>query len=355
MSEGGMMIEPDEPPKIVEDQDFSGKPMWNIDVNASTATSKNYDEGGVVPPDGQVDLSQLPGALPPPPAFNPNAGMPPPPPLPGMPPSVTPDDFKQFQAQQQAGLNKYGPEQQIAVQNDIINRQNSLPSRLGQAGAGFADALMAVGGKQSPGFMKAMQDKQAAQGVAQMGTMEKAQTGQMTKMQAEMKLAEQDPASPISRMAQKAYGSTLKNMPGGESLTDAQIALIPASTMADISSKKIDLTKALAEIENTQAFREASIGMQRASLANTARHERTEEGISQGAKQQEAAKTLAGRGIMSTLANMIPGTAGHAATGILEQQAAGQPPAFQSEADAESAGLPVGTIVTIGGRRARVK
>lgn len=296
------------------------------------------------PPDNEIyaltGQQQIPSAppMPPPSAqtipFRPTGGLPPPLPPPQTPigpmmaptpPTSSPqDDLAAFQAQQRAGMAKYGPEQQMAVEEAIMKGRRSPGAIAGNAMTGLADALMQGVARAGPGnFQSSLQNRQDKTDEGYRNAMGKAQEGKMAQMKQEMELAQQDPTSAISRSIQKAYGPTLKQMPGGQNLTDEQIALIPASTMGDISSKKIDLTKALAELANTQSFREASLGMQQATLANTARHEKTEEGIAKGAKALDATKTLAAQGPLKRLTSWATGNPAQTA---LQNQSAGVDP-----------------------------
>jgi hypothetical protein len=200
------------------------------------------------------------------------------------PVGAAPDDsqgaLNDFLQKQYGGLEKYGPEQQMAVQNALIKARTGLGPSLARAGGTFADALIqGVAGAGPSHIAENITDKQNKLAEEQMGTMEKAQTGKMAQQQAQMKLLQDDPNSSLSKIAQKAYGATLKTMPGGENLSDKDIAKIPASMIAAISTGKIELSKALAEIENTEAYREATLGIQKATLEQTKAHETAEENL----------------------------------------------------------------------------
>jgi predicted ribosome quality control (RQC) complex YloA/Tae2 family protein len=165
-------------------------------------------------------------------------------------------------------------------------------------------------------------------------------------------LEAKDPSSPFSKVLQRAYGSTLKAMPGGQSLTDKQIALMPATMISDLLGKKVELSKALEEIENTEAYREATLGMQKATLANTAQHQKAEEENATAGRKLEAAKELDNRPWYQRVRDtVLPSPA----TKVLENQLQSPSAHFSSEEEAEAAHLPPGTVVTINGRPARVK
>jgi hypothetical protein len=90
------------------------------------------------------------------------------------------------------------------------------------------------------------------------------------------------------------------------------------------------------------------IDLQKKQVEATIGNQKAERDIAREGHQAEAAKTLADRGILKTLANAIPGTAGHKATQVLEKQAMGTPgPAAAGpvtvNSQAEYAALPSGT------------
>lgn len=66
-------------------------------------------------------------------------------------------------SQKMMDAGKYGPDQEKAVMDAIKNSQGSLRNRFARAGAGLGDAIMGVAGKQSPGFLKILEDRQNTQ------------------------------------------------------------------------------------------------------------------------------------------------------------------------------------------------
>lgn len=230
------------------------------------------------------------------------------------PPTGGQNDLSAFLAQQKSELNKYGPEQQMAVQQDIINRQNTLRNRATQGLAGFGDALISISGHESPGFMKSMQDKQAAQGAAQMSTMQNAQAGKIAQLNQQMKLGEADPSSPLSRMAQKANESTLV----AAGVPKQAISFMPASLISDIGTKNITLMDDKQKIALEQAYRMAGLGLQADTLKATVANQ-------QAGRQHEAAKEYGGMGVWKRATGNLP-LIGNPAMKVLKQEMSGAPP-----------------------------
>ena len=270
--------------------------------------AQGYAEGGVVD-DGQDFLAKLNNgtALTPPPQqpqFNPQAGLPPAPPPPVTPAPMPGNDVSSYLAGQKAQLNRYGPEQQMAVSNDILGRQNSLGGRLANAGAGLGDALMAVGGKQSPGFQQNLQNRQNQQGALQMEALKGAREANVQNVEQGQKLDQMDPNSKISKATQASQGLVLSAL-GFDPRTIGRMsaAEIPAAinTLKDLGLKEreIMVAKYKAQIEAN-------------ALAETSKHNRAEEAH----KGQELAETAKQHGVEAGLKGEEIGA------GMLEKAAA---------------------------------
>lgn len=203
------------------------------------------------------------------PQFNPQAGMPPAAPT-AMPPVQAPapiptqgSAISNYLNQQKQQMGHYGPEQQMAVSQALLGQQNGIGGRLANAGAGLGDAVMSAFGKQSPGFQANLQNRQNAQGQMQMEALKGARAANTENVQENMKLTAQDPTSALSKAAQQSYGPTLISM----GATPEQVKQMPASVIADVSSKAITLKEALARIAETGLYHQLMGGQQKAALA----------------------------------------------------------------------------------------
>lgn len=134
-------------------------------------------------------------------------------PLPGMPPSVTPTELEGYLGRQKASLNRFGPDQQMALQDQISRERNSFGNKATGAIKGFADAIMmGVAGAGNPGYQaqhEAQFEKSAAD---RMGTLQKASEGQMKQTEAGMTLDQMNPNSVLSKSAQEAYGPLFQKL-----------------------------------------------------------------------------------------------------------------------------------------------
>ncbi len=217
-------------------------------------------DGGVVDDEkGDVDASQLPGgALPPSQPVAPPAR-----PMPGMGPEVTPDALQQMLGQYKSGLEKYGPEEQMATRAALTKANAGVLPTLARAGGGFADALMQGVARAGPsnfqqnitaGQNKAMDDT--------MSTMEKAQAGKMSQQEAQMKLTMNDPGSPLSKLAQNAERDTLKKL----GWSDDQINGTSANMIGDATKNGLSYADVQAKLKLESEIHGQTIEMQKAQL-----------------------------------------------------------------------------------------
>lgn len=283
----------------------------------------NYDEGGVVDADPNALLQKLaptgsgmiaPSPAAPPPMAAPGPIAPPvssaPAPAPPKPatPALTDQDFMN-RANKMLGL---GPQDQAGFMKLLGDR-----SQKGQIGAGLAgigDAIASGGtlGKVNPGALARSEDIIQGKEKAGIEGMQTIRGNQEKAFETADKLELRDPKSPLSLWAQKAYGPVGKKI--GIDLSNA-----PASMIADITGKGVEALNT----EYQNQLKMAGLDLQKKQVEATIGNQKAERDIAREGHQAEAAKTLAGRGLFSTLANSVPFTSGREATKILEKQAQG--------------------------------
>ncbi len=194
--------------------------------------------------------------------------------LPGMPPSVTPDELQGYLSKQKQSLGKYGPDQQMALENQTLANRNSLGNRLTSGAKGFADALMmGVARAGNPGFQQQFETQQDERAREQLGAMQKAGEGQMAQTEAGMKLDMIDPKSGISESYRQSFGPIFSKM--GYSPKDvAKMSASQISTVADLGVRfgdaqlqmqlkeamlGVETIKAQSEMKNQQSQRKEAI------------------------------------------------------------------------------------------------
>jgi len=286
----------------------------------------------------------MPPTPPPAPAFNPQAGLPPPPAPPMPPPAVMPtppqpvqDDLSNYYGQKKAALEKYGPEQQMAVEEAIMKGRRSPGAIAGNAMTGLADALMQGVARAGPSnFQQNLQGRQDKTEEGYRSAMEKAQTGKMAQTSAQMKLDENDPKSLPSLAAQRANMSTLV----AAGVPKEAIPFMPASLISDIGTKNITLMDDRQKMMLEQAYRMAGLDLQAAQLAATIANQKS-------TRRMEGAKGLSDRGVVQKTAELIPFVKSDATKVFQEEAQGGAAPAHAAptpvNSPAEYQALPSGT------------
>lgn len=133
--------------------------------------------------------------------------------LPGMPPSITPDKLAGYLNMQKQGLDKFGPEAQMQLQQALNARKGSMGYKIADAGKGFADALMqGVARAGNPGWQNQFESQQNQYAADQMNTLRGAQEGNIKNTEAKMTLDKMNPNSDLSRNSQESYGPLFEKL-----------------------------------------------------------------------------------------------------------------------------------------------
>jgi len=306
-------------------------------VQTSSGTAKGYADGGevtdpgvydVTDPNSTLKLSQEPhqmvdpNNIPPPTAplqFNPRAGLPP---APAQPAPVAPspvgapqgNPVADYISQQKSQIDKYGPEQQLAVQNQLMQQRQGLGGKLPVALGGLADSIMqGVARAGNPGFAGRIQDQQNKLAEEKLGTMEKAGQQNLQQTEAKMKLDAIDSSSALSAAKQQAYTPLLTKLGYSKATINKMSASdIENATnlMAQFGGKQIEMM-----------IKQFELGLKAKEIGETHRHNVSGEQTEQEKVGTTAAEKLATLPIAERAANAIPGTVGGAAQGKLEQAA----------------------------------
>jgi len=178
--------------------------------------------------------------------------------------------------QQKADIGKYGPEQQLAVQNQLMQQRQSLGGRLPVALGGLADSIMqGVARAGNPGFAERIQGQQNRLAEEKLGTMEKAGQQNLAQVEAKQRLDAIDATSGLSKAKQQDYTPLLTKL----GYKPAQIAKMSASDienatslMAQFGGKQIEMM-----------IKQFELGLEAEKVQETGRHNRAEE----GAKEEE--------------------------------------------------------------------
>ncbi len=362
----GWHIQPAAPPESVapykkneEEQEKKPDIMDQLSGLSMGGSVPGYDDGGQVPSfdvsGGDSDTTKLngltPGAVPPaaPPAIPapidmksiPPASAPLSPDIAKAATAITPaavpsapglsDEDYMTRANKMLGL---GPDQQAGLMKLLGN--NAQKGQIGAAVAGIGDAIASGGtlGKVNPGALAKSEDliqgktKEGIEGMQTIrGNQEKAQ-------ELSDKLEARDPKSPLSKYAQKAYAGVGKKL--GLDLSNASAALI-----ADVTGKGVETLNT----EYQNELKMMGLDLQKQQVGATIKNQEAERRQAEETRSADAAKTLAGQGLIRKGLNQLTPT-GRAAQDLLQKQATGQggtngPIAVNSKAEYDA--LPSGT------------
>jgi hypothetical protein len=298
-------------------------------VNTSSDTAKGYADGGEVGDPGVYDVTDSenpvklsqdqhpmidPNNIPPaaaPLQFNPRAGLPPAPaqaqPAPAVPP-IAPQGggITNYLNQQKAQIGKYGPEEQLAVQNQLMQQRQGLGGKIPVALGGLADAIMqGVARAGNPGYAQQIQGQQNKLAEEKLGTMEKAGQQNLQQTEAKMKLDAIDSSSALSKAKQQAYTPLLTKL----GYSKAAISKMSASDvenatnlMAQFGGKQIEML-----------IKKFELGLKANEIAETKRSHLATEATEEEKIGASAAEKLAATPIAERAANAVPGTLGGAA------------------------------------------
>lgn len=238
-------------------------------------------------------------------------------PLPGMPPSVTPDAVAATLSQKPPQAPPaYGADQQLALEQELTKRRNGFIPTIANAGAGFADALMQGVARAGPGnFQSSLQNRLDKNDESIRSGMKDYRTGKAGEQKLAMESAEKDPTSPISRMAQKAAAPLFKSM----GMTDEEIANIPASLTAEAQTKRLSLEDIRTKAAEARELHRLQFGQAKETLTETQRKNAADERARVDAQAQRDKEFKASHPVGTVVQSLIesnnnPATATAAAT-----------------------------------------
>lgn len=107
---------------------------------------------------------------------------------------------------------KYGPDQEQAVLDNIMKSQGSLGNRLSRAGAGLGDAIMGVAGKQSPGFLNSLENREAGQNKMALDSIPALSALNKEKMGEKQALEGMTSSTPLGKATAQAYQKVFKQL-----------------------------------------------------------------------------------------------------------------------------------------------
>ena len=263
---------------------FSLDDNYNVNTgDSSTVKGAPIDPATLAPVEAPVEEKKSPTSAP---IATPSTPPPIQKPLPGMPPTVTPDELKSYLGNQRMAVNKYNPDQQYAREQQIMAARRGILPTIAHAAATFA----------GPEYAKAQDDRWNDLLQQNASSFANARKSTLENMETNQKIDMNDPTSPISRMTQKAFGPQLI----AAGLPASAISHISASLANEIATKQVTLAEALARVNEEATYH-------RGMLENTRLQREQDKTLKKESSQLESAKGLQGRPWYQKLIETIPG------------------------------------------------
>lgn len=340
-------------PQMMDDGGMAGDPTKVLQEISNMGTPGS---GIIAPPISQPPMQAAVQAPPPVPQQPAPMAQPPAPraPITPPPPQAPPLQLSNLSGGQTAASVLGTDPQQL---KDFLMKVNTptWKDRLGNAGTGFADAIMQGVARAGPGhfqenFQKQQQDNRTNLSAipGQVAAVGEKGYGINKDIDAE------NPQSMKSFVAQKSYEPLLtKNGFSPQEIKQIPASAIEALAQGGLKASEIRNTYLLQKEIHAQTaeYQQGNQDIARQTLQANRENNQAQRALQEQGHQQEAAKTLADQGILKRITSKLTGNTGEQ---VLQNQAQGVK-SFNSVDEAEAAGLPVGTRVSIGGRMATIK
>jgi hypothetical protein len=270
--------------------------------------------------------------------------------LPGMPPSVTPETLKTYLDQKRGAMDKYSADKQFDIENRNLDKRRGMGFGIANAASTFADGIMqGVARAGNPGFADALNKRVEGLGADEAAIFERARKNTSDETDAKSKVDYQDPSSTMSQMYQEAFGPIFQKM----GYKPESVMKMPASQIANIATLGIQYEDA----QSQQELKKAMLGLQGITAkANITNQEETRKQQAAAGRVSAAKDLLTKSGNSRVFGIPIPGTSDvssedkdKALNVLRDQLDGGGMKTFDTEEEAEAAGLPDGTPVKIGG------
>lgn len=250
-------------------------------------------------------------------------------------PGLQPSDLEGYIKGQESQLDKWGPDKEAAVMQNVTEGYKK-PGYIASEGlAGLGDAIMQGVARAGPGgsLNAVMRNKENA--IKNTGDqISRLQEGNMKQMAAKQSLEAMRPGSALSKSATPVLEATLKAM----GIPDDQIPKFlsnPNEARRAIETlKEVIPAKDKIKIENELKLME--LRLQEANINATHAEHSAQQDIERGKTRSEAAKALLARGPLDKAASLVPFTSSREATKTLESEMAGggkESPVINSSAE----------------------
>lgn len=235
-------------------------------------------------------------------------------------PGVQPSELTKYLKSEESKVDQYGPEQERAVMESLLKSHGSPGASLAKGAAGFADAVMQGVAEAGQGnFLNSIEQNEAKNDKLVSELTPRLREANLKGMGIKEGLEEQSPETPLGsanlpalRAIGSAYGLTPDQV-GALAKSNPKAAMAMLDKYGEFASQKMK-NQIEQEMKMLEIQLQASIAKGNQDIARMGRQTEKEK------TQQEAQKTLAGRGLWRRLVDTVTG---NKAVKQLEGQAGG--------------------------------
>lgn len=265
------------------------------------------------------------------------------------------DELTPYLGSQRQKLSRFGPDEQLALQDQLNRRQNSFGNRATEGLKGFADAIMmGVARAGNPNWQGQYQQSEQQYAQDQRNALKDARAANIQEVESGMTLDRMDPHSPLSKQAQEAYAPLFAKLGYNPSAMGSMSAATidnNLSLMAQFGGKEMEAMIKQYELKIERARLAAAAG-KTSSEAELARQKMRTDAATELLKRSGNAKVL---GIPIPFTSDVSGAEQEEALGVLSEQMKGGGQIVDVSSPEEAEALPVGTRFRLNGRTGTVK
>jgi hypothetical protein len=173
-------------------------------------------------------------------------------------PGLTPDEIKTYLDQQKGQIDKYGPDAEAAVMDDIRKRAHSGWNIAAHGMAGLSDAIMQGVARAGSGQAEArLNEREENEARNRLNMAQHEQTANLEDVKAKQGLDQMDANSPLGRAMLSTWGPMLDKLGISK---DKQAQMIP-SLVSSVAPEMVKEKDAMARLQMTKDQRNMMLGL----------------------------------------------------------------------------------------------
>ncbi len=209
-------------------------------------------------------------------------------------------DMLGYMKQQEAQIDKYGPDQEKAVMDSIVKGRGSLGRGVAHAGATFADALMqGVAGAGNPGFARNLDENQARLDEMRLKEPQVEQSMNAQNMGAKEKLAGMTSQSPLGASMTAPLAAFFKRVGVPDSEIPKMLAN-PAAARGVVEPFAAIMT-AEDKMKMETMLRQLELSQRNEQMRGTLANQEAQTALDKSKQEQDALKTISNQGPLDSI------------------------------------------------------